>query len=186
MDKRRTIMGWLFGWDDRKALIKHCVEDMGENYKRIAHTCTGNNLWAVFERLENGLPKYRFIALFLMQNGGKGHGWGYKDMDESCGPCEKNCPMKYFELAPFNAEYNGAGYAAKWRDEVKEFWAAKKTAREHVATMKQGEIFKSASGKTFMFLANYSPSFVLASEVDSDGRFYRVRKTDILREAVLA
>jgi hypothetical protein len=67
--------------------------------------------------------------------------------------------------------------------------AAKKTAemklaREHVAKMKLGEIFKSASGKTFIFLANKSPAFVLASEADSDdGKFYRVRKTDILRFA---
>jgi len=58
-----------------------------------------------------------------------------------------------------------------------------KLAREHVAKMKLGEIFKSASGKTFIFLANKSPAFVLASEADSDGKFYRVRKTDILRFA---
>ena len=45
------------------------------------------------------------------------HSWGVKEMDESCGPCEVNCPESYLEMVPLQ----DAGYAKDWRERVKEY-----------------------------------------------------------------
>jgi hypothetical protein len=114
-----------------------------------------------------------------MQNGGEEHGWGYKDMDESCGPNAKNCPLKYLELAPWTEEYHGRNgdYAKNWREEVKAYWRKRKEASSIAKKMKPGAEFKTASGLWF-FHRDFSRIFVVALKKET-GRPYRVRKTDI-------
>jgi len=173
-------MGWTFcrNWT-RKTLIDYLLspEYNGNTFKVIAHTCTGNNLWVVFERTPEKEKPYRFIALYLMQNGGDGHGWGYKDMDESCGPYFYNCPLSYLELATPTHEISEHGI--EWRENVKRYWERKKNAAAMVKGMKQGEEFKSEmSGKTFFFLRDYSRGYILAE--NADGKLFRVKKDDII------
>jgi hypothetical protein len=51
---------------------------------------------------------------------GRGDGWGFKDLDESAGPCEVGCPLSY--LAAPHAE--PVGFAAHWRERVRAYHAA--------------------------------------------------------------
>lgn len=97
-------MGWTFSptWRTKEQVVK---ELLGPGYhKTIAHRVIGNNLWCVKE-----YEKGRYIALFLLDSH-PGHGWGYKDLDESCGPCEVNCPLSFLKLRTVAT----TGYAADW------------------------------------------------------------------------
>lgn len=119
-------MGWLFGWDTRKQLADHLLNDNG--LKTIKHCFKGNNIWAVQEYTypdshANAGQTVQFIALYLIKGPvfGRGHlrdGWGYKDMDESAGPCHYNCPISYLDMVP-----DPGGYATEWRAKVREHHA---------------------------------------------------------------
>jgi hypothetical protein len=39
-------------------------------------------------------------------------------MDETCGPCEVNCPESYLDMVPLG---DSGGYAKEWRERVKEY-----------------------------------------------------------------
>lgn len=119
-------MGWLFGWDTRKQLADHLINDNG--VKTIKHCFKGNNIWAVQEYTypidyrdpAKAGTTVRFIALYLIKGPvfGKGHlrdGWGYKDMDESAGPYYHNCPVSYLDMVP-----DPGSHATEWRAKVRE------------------------------------------------------------------
>jgi hypothetical protein len=109
-------MGWLFGWDTRKELINHLAKDN----KVMTHCMTGNNMWAVVEGTRQDGTTVRFIALFLIRGRSNTRdGWGYKDLDESCGPTAVNCPLKYLKMVE---DYEPVGYAKEWRERVREYW----------------------------------------------------------------
>lgn len=127
-------MGWLFGWNTRKELADHLL--YGNGVKTIKHCFKGNNVWAVQEYTYpdtdwDGAPHpkagqvTRFIGLYLIKGGdtynvktGRRNrdGWGYKDMDESAGPCYYNCPLAYLDMVP-----DPGGYATEWRQKVREY-----------------------------------------------------------------
>jgi hypothetical protein len=110
----------------------------------VAHCMVGNNLWAVCEHTKKAIGDqpavvYRFIALYLLRRYGKDE-WAYKDMDESCGPCESNCPLAYLDLAPDTGHLGG--YSADWRGRVRAFWKAKQDGRAFAKTLKPGDKFQ--------------------------------------------
>jgi hypothetical protein len=110
-------MGWLFGWNDKASLIRHLNGDNIAGYhKLIANSVRGRCLWQVLEPV-NGNP--RFIALYLLSKSG-GEDWGYKDIDESMGPVEVNCPLSYLELAP-EGDTAPTGYSREWRERVRQY-----------------------------------------------------------------
>lgn len=113
-------MGWLFSesWPTRKVMREHLCE--GNGLKTIASCWKGNNLWAIHEYTYDQGPNagetVQFIALYLIRwHGGDLKGWGYKDMDESAGPCYYNCPISYLDKIP-----DPGGYATEWRKKVRE------------------------------------------------------------------
>lgn len=59
------------------------------------------------------------------------HAWGVKEMDETCGPCEVNCPESYLDLVPLQ----DVGYAKQWRERVKEYHIRRRVGR----AMKKGK-----------------------------------------------
>jgi hypothetical protein len=105
-------MGWYYGAPSCKEQIAELIKD-SENHKTIAHCLRGFTLWTVAET-----PAGRYIGCFLLRNGGDSHGWGYKPMDESMGPCEVNCPLGYLEMVP-----DPGGFATEWRKNVGQYHA---------------------------------------------------------------
>lgn len=104
-------MGWTFSpsWRTKEAVV---AELLGDGYhKTIAHRLVGHSLWCVKEGPKDG----RYIALFLLQS--SRHGWGYKDMDESCHPYYYNCPLSFLALRTCKT----GKYAAEWLAKVYEF-----------------------------------------------------------------
>ena len=135
-------MGWLFGWNTRKELADHLL--YGNGVKTIKHCFKGNNVWAVQEYTYpdtdwDGAPHpkagqvTRFIGLYLIKGGdtynvktGRRNrdGWGYKDMDESAGPCYYNCPLAYLDMVPDpGGDASGAKRCASITPSVPRSWS---------------------------------------------------------------
>ncbi len=84
-------------------------------------------MWAIQEGKDNDGKTVTFIALYLLRGcdvynkrtgkyQGGGHGWGYKDMDETAGPTEISCPASYLDLVPDPK----ISYSTEWRQRVLE------------------------------------------------------------------
>ena len=112
-------MGWSFmsSMHSKAELIAHLTgPNLGGKMKTVAKCVKGNVLWTVHEYLEasSGYPTgQRWIGCYLM---GVDQGWwGYKDLDESCGPSDISCPLSYLDMVPCPQ----GPYAAPWRERVK-------------------------------------------------------------------
>jgi hypothetical protein len=131
-------MGWLFNTipgglanllDGRRKGWEFTRADGSQGSVKLLASCFrgapthGGSFWKLYETTVTNAdgaevePKVRWIALDLL----KCHGgcWGYKDLDETMGPCELNCPISYIERAtePSNE------YARQWRKDVLEAYA---------------------------------------------------------------
>lgn len=111
-------MGWLFSarWATRDDMLAHLrrPERFGEDYELLQSSAVGNNHWYLARRKSDGLV---FIGLDLIKGGTRRYpGWGYKDMDETCGPSEVNCPVSYLDKAS-----PATGYAIDWRERVRAY-----------------------------------------------------------------
>ena len=129
-------MGWLFNYGTtRRQLIAERTKDWetigaeGILVKSIclAHCYPGSSfsgvLWSVWERSftkdgQSVRPAERWIMCDLLQYR-KYDGWGYKDIDESMGPCRYSRPLKYLEMVPIE-QYGGN---APWREGVRSYHA---------------------------------------------------------------
>lgn len=123
-------MGWLFSerWPTRASLREHLVN--GNGVKTLKSCWTGNNLWAVHEGTRQDGKIIRFVCLYLCAYHGKNlDGWGYKDVDETMGPCATSCPVSYIEMVEAHERENGyepTGYAAEWREMVRKSASSRK------------------------------------------------------------
>ena len=124
-------MGWLFrSGSTRRGLIEERVESWERSNPDglaitstcLAHCYRGGNfsgvLWSVWERTFNrggheAEPTQRWIQCDLLRYQ-RNFGWGYKDLEESCGPYYFSCPMKYLGMVPI--EQHGGN--AEWRKQV--------------------------------------------------------------------
>jgi hypothetical protein len=123
-------MGWLYQndpVDDPLACIKTKY-----NYDCDTHTLQtldgarcGNTVYLAVKSTDKKTGRsFVFAAVILISNT-KSHGFGYKDMDESMGPCQCDCPQRIMRLLSPVTDIPNPSYAADWRARV----AARKTAR---------------------------------------------------------
>jgi hypothetical protein len=92
---------------ERRAPNTWTAADGGVFLDVILKSCYKGSAWkgtwyAVHERTKtlNGVVETeRWIEVTLMQYY-KPEGWGYKDMEESCGPNESKCPISYLDMVP--------------------------------------------------------------------------------------
>lgn len=171
----------------RKEVIAECIRPQNAvkagtvigKFTTLAHCCVGNNLWTVQERAIDGKEPVRFICLYaLTKSGGD---WGYKPMDESCGPYYYSCPLSYLDMAVGG---DSTDTAKEWRKEVRNHWKAKDEGRKLAKTLKVGETFENAAtGHRFEF--RYSmKNYVVGRGVDGSviGKTYRIEFLNIRKE----
>ena len=124
-------MGWLFrSGSTRKGLIAERIEGWERtnpdglvvNSTCLAHCYRGGGfsgvLWSVWERTftkegTESSPTQRWIQCDLLRYQ-RDFGWGYKDLEESCGPYYFSCPLKYLRMVPID-QFGGN---AEWREQV--------------------------------------------------------------------
>jgi len=133
-------MGWTFPiGHTRKQVIDELTKDDQEPlagggrrlFRCLARTFKGSPwagvLYAVLESETQAPDKApeskRFILVAMIRRAGGE--WGYKDMDESCGPYHHGCPLKYLDMVP----PPGDEFSNAWRARVREYWQRKREAR---------------------------------------------------------
>jgi hypothetical protein len=122
-------MGWLYKHDS----IDNPVAYLTDQYNHDAEHCTyrvlaaarvANTVYMAVKSTEKTTGSfYVFAAVILISNTQK-HGFGYKDMDESVGPYECDCPDRIMRLLSPITDIPYPSYAAEWRARV----AARKIA----------------------------------------------------------
>lgn len=127
-------MGWLFPYGaTRRQLIGDLTKpweshngDVLIKSACLNHCYRGGSfsgvLWSVWERTfttaeQESAPPHRWIGCDLLEYRRAEEGWGYKDLDESCGPCHFSCPLKYLDLVPLDK----FGGNAEWREAVRAY-----------------------------------------------------------------
>lgn len=169
-------MGWTFTYGQKRAeLISERSETRewdqkdGTHVKDVvlAHCYRGgvfSGVWyAVHERTRSKDAKVtdseRWIEVTLMQchrYPDHGPSWGYKDMEESMGPCEVSCPLGYLDMVPERtcppdckgcAKDSCSGlWARKWRKNVREYHAKRAASRNKVKALKPNDIVRLKEG----------------------------------------
>lgn len=160
-------MGWLYGYDTRKDLIKHLVESNGQHV--VKHCLKGNNLWMVVEH-----EGQWFLVLCLLRGrdtwdrrSGRynSYGWGYKDIDSDAMPNYCNCPLSYLEgLAP------PVSHGAEWRQQVRDYWAARSRKLEPGTKVQ-------LYGKEYTVLEKYKGGYRVRDT--GTGATYRLRAAQV-------
>lgn len=145
-------MGWTFPYGaSRREILAELTpaerpREGGGCFRTLRHCCRGNTLYALHETVKPDGSSEKWIGVYLMQR--SKDGWGYKDMDETCGPCQCNCPVSYLDEADAPADET----ARQWREEVRRRAAAK--AKQNAKRPKVGEIWtcRGASCKRIRIL----------------------------------
>ena len=129
-------MGWLYSsrWTTASAVRDHLRDQLREAGYTILDDATtkyGRNYWALITK--EGMTPTIFLALI---NGSNKTEWGYKDMDESTGPTEKDCPLRLLDAAgPAPVPYGKT-----WREGVRAFHARRRAVALAVKTAKRGDL----------------------------------------------
>jgi hypothetical protein len=124
--RKEYIMGWMFEYSTGSMKVREYANEIIDRFTKdddlmklsvLDHSLVGNHLWVVFSRIakENN-KEIKFICLFLLA---KSDGcWGYKDIDEYCGPAYYDCPKRLLGLCEVDKESDPNGYATNWRKSV--------------------------------------------------------------------
>ena len=127
-------MGWLFteGQSRREVIHARLHRRWCEGYsgRCLAHALRGNILWSVWELAKPDCSSECFIACDVLASK-RDYGWGYKDMEESVGPCYYSCPLAYLEMVPAANE--------GWRSRVREYRERHKTRKKAISDLRIGE-----------------------------------------------
>lgn len=89
-----------------------------------ASTCYAKHLW--FALAYKNDPSKRFVLLVLVQSGHDG--WSYKDIAESMGPAEVDCPLRLLDLTEPG---DGSKHATEWRAKVRAVHAEQQRRNAH-------------------------------------------------------
>lgn len=135
-------MGWITyhrepGQTDRE----HFQEQFGADLEIIDCTTVKNVFYAA-TRSKRGEV---FAMVILIQRTRGYYNFGYKDMEESMGPCAYDCPDRILDLlTPTDSKY-----AIEWRETCRRTNAAKKEARTQTTKVKDGTTIRLAAPLNF-------------------------------------
>ena len=104
---------------DGKVVSRHRV---------LKSAMVGSTYYAAVTTEKEGQPTKVWAAVFLTCGKGKdGTVWGYKDMDETMGPCQTKCPPSILALLTPTDEK----WALEWREKCRQYAASKADERKH-------------------------------------------------------
>lgn len=124
-DELRRNLGGLLEPLPRRTQADAVVAAMAESNRRgivkDALVAYSHRYYAAFRPGDGSTT----IICSLLNHGNDGTGdcWGYKDMDESCGPTDVDCPLSILDLATDPAPNE---WATEWRSKVRAYWAERR------------------------------------------------------------
>ena len=128
-------MGWtsyyIDGKLDRKAECDKVYNGESDKYiwKVLKSAMVGSTYYAAVEKKEKATGKYKVFAGVCLTQFEKGWFY-YKDMDESVGPGEHQCPNSILDLLT-EPEYE---YGKEWRERCREYNAKPKIGKLPIGT----------------------------------------------------
>lgn len=164
-------MGWTESseWGSKESLVQYLTSPsyLGDSLKLIASAVRGQTLWEVVECVRDTQyhrEGHRVILCFLMRaNSGS---WAYKDMDESMGPYDASCPLKFFDMVP-DPGADATAFRARTRAAV----AAKAAKRGVIREIKTGDVLVLKPGCKPERVRILSTKPLMG---EADGRMYRI------------
>jgi len=163
-------MGWLFypSYGSPKGVVEHMEKqcrDVGWKVLKHAFTCYGRRAWIALEK-----DGKSFILLLMID---KHDGWwGYKDIEESAGPYQHDCPLSLLDMTTGDDHE----YAVKWREGVRLYHETRRKRQEASKAVKVGDKV-TVYGKAYQIIEKIKRSFVGIQE--ATGRRYRITSLQI-------
>ena len=163
-------MGWLFSpsYGSPKGVVEHMEKQcqrVGWKVLKHAFTCYGRRAWIALEKEGKS-----FILLLMID---KHDGWwGYKDIEESMGPCYYDCPLSLLDMTTGNDH----DASIEWRKGVRERHATRQARRLASKAVKVGDRV-TVYGKAYQIIERIKRSFVGIQELT--GRRYRITSLQI-------
>jgi hypothetical protein len=145
LSKRRPIMGWLYRHDPINDPVAYLTDQF--NHDDEHRTCrvlgaarVANTVYMAIECTEKATAKSFVLAAVILISNTQKHGFGYKDMTETMGPCECACPDRIMRLLSPVADIPNPSYAAEWRARVAAHHKAAAELRTKRASLRPGSI----------------------------------------------
>lgn len=139
-------MGWTYTHKPQGQTIRDFLEsELWSSDKFKVLECTVVKMKTAYLAIETTRDNKRevFAAVCLLNYAPKDyHNFGYKDMDESMGPCEAECPEKILNLlTPAESKW-----AIEWRERCRQNIARAKEVKDR---LKPGTVIKFEKPLTF-------------------------------------
>lgn len=130
-----------FETDDRKAIpVKICKR--GSTYYVAVRVVMKVPTDAERDFPLDASNAYTFAAVFLTSR--RVDAWGYKDMDETSGPCDSEAPAAILDLLSVTTNQ----YALAWRERCRKFAALRARRLEDGATIRLADPLQFTDGQT--------------------------------------
>lgn len=116
-------MGWIYQNDPVDDPVTYLIREFTCDGERrslqvLDAARVGKTVYIAIKSTDKASgASYVFAAVILISNTIK-DGFGFKDMDESMGPCECACPQRIMRLLTPIADLPNPGHAAEWRARV--------------------------------------------------------------------
>jgi len=161
-------MGWLFQNDKLRHetpvdyITREFTHDNGTTAATvIAAAAVGGTIYAAIRNHDKTTGRsYVFCAVILFKNNQR-DGFGYKDVDESMGPCEVACPDRIMRLLSPIEDLPHPGYAAEWRKSVAAAKAKKADTQSKIGKLAVGDKVKLTRNAHFRSSGIETDSFTI-------------------------
>ena len=113
-------MGWLYQHDPIDNPVAYLTDHYDYDDERMTHRVpaaarVANTIYMAIKFTDKAAGKSWVSAAVILISNSQKHGFGYKDMCESMGPCECACPDRIMRLLSPVDELPHPGYAASAR-----------------------------------------------------------------------
>jgi len=156
-------MGWTssYNWEkpsDVRDEILAGYARQSDRFEVLDHKMTGygRRWWMLLRCKKDGGAYDDIIVLYLINPSYQGSGCAYKDVEESMGPYEVDCPLSLLDRAS-DTTYE---YAVKWREGVRAYHAAHKAGASAFKAGQKVELY----GRVYTLIKKVKRSWVASCD----------------------
>jgi hypothetical protein len=138
-------MGWLYHRDPIDDPVAYLTDQFNHEGEHRMNRVLGaarvaNTVYMAVGCTDKTTGKSFVLAAVVLISNTQKHGFGYKDMTETMGPCECACPDRIMRLLSPVTDIPNPGYAAEWRARVAAQKKAAAELRAKRASLRPGSI----------------------------------------------
>ena len=138
-------MGWLYRHDPIDDPVAYLTGQFNHEDEHRLNRVRGaarvaNTVYMAVECTDKATGKSFVLAAVILISNTRKHGFGYKDMTETMGPCECACPDRIMRLLSPVTDIPNPSYAADWRARVAAHKKAAAELRTKRASFRPGSV----------------------------------------------